>query len=78
MTPTYLEVTEDQYNNGSSDICSCGAKNYFLESLANVTYKWTCAKCKEENLHPWVKMHKKRIDDLIEKSNLLIIDRCRS
>ncbi len=57
MTPTHLQVTDEQYNSGSSAICKhCKTKNYFLVDLKSVSYQWNCAKCGEDNYHPKVQM----------------------
>ena len=67
MTPTYLEVSEDQYNSGSSARCHCGAINYFLVSLVDVSYLWNCAKCGEDNFHPCHQQARDKIHKLKEQ-----------
>lgn len=65
MTPTQLEVTEEQYSNGSSTICpSCKTRNYFLVDLINVSYMWNCAKCGEDNFHPLQQEARNKIGQL--------------
>ena len=64
MTPTQLEVTEDEYNSGSSGRCHCGTVNYFLVSLVHVSYQWNCAKCGEDNFHPCHQQSRTKIETL--------------
>ena len=62
MTPTQLEVTEEQYNKGSSARCiDCKTVNYFLMSLVDVSYQWNCAKCGVDNFHP---CHQQALDKI--------------
>lgn len=63
MTPTTLEVTEEQYHSGSSAICHCGTRNYFLVSLNEVTMQWLCAKCGEDNYHPMYEALRTRVSN---------------
>jgi hypothetical protein len=68
MTPTQLEVTEEQYNSGSSAICDeCKARNYFLVDLINVSYQWNCVKCGVDNFHPLHQEARNKIGQLKEQ-----------
>jgi hypothetical protein len=69
VTSTQLKVTEDEYDNGSSAQCTCGVTNYFLVDLKNVTLRWQCSSCGEENYHPDYQMARKRIEELEQQLN---------
>lgn len=71
MTPTQLQVTEEQYNKGSSARCQCGTVNYFLVSLVDVSYQWNCAKCGEDNFHPCHQQARNKISQLREQIQIL-------
>jgi hypothetical protein len=71
MTPTQLQVTEEQYNLGSSARCHCGAINYFLMSLVDVSYQWNCAKCGEDNFHPCHRQARDKISELRHQLQIL-------
>ena len=65
MTPTQLDVTDEQYNSGSSAICpGCKTRNYFLVDLIHVSYMWNCAKCGEDNFHPLHQEARNKIDQI--------------
>jgi len=75
MTPTQLEVTEEEYNIGSSDKCfTCQTRNYFLVPLVSVSYMWSCSKCNCENYHPCHQKCRDKISQLIEKLQKLKFD----
>lgn len=64
MTPTQIEVTEEQYNGGSSARCHCGVINYFLAPLVDVSYQWSCCACGEYNFHPCHQQSRDKIKEM--------------
>ena len=68
MTKTYESVTSQQYNEGSSCVCPCcGRVNYFLVPLSNVSLRYQCWYCNNDEYHPSVIHRNEKINELKEE-----------